>query len=65
MSFIYGGRQEISKPNLLLMTELLHIPVCHVSELEEPEHWSRGKVLLTVFVGSLVLYAFMWLTAAY
>ena len=37
VSFIYGGRQEISKPNLLLMTDLLQIPVRHVSDLEEPD----------------------------
>lgn len=37
VSFVYGGRQEISKPNLLLMTDLLQIPVHHVSVLEEPD----------------------------
>ena len=37
VSFVYGGRQKISKPNLLLMIEKLHIPVCHVSDLEEPD----------------------------
>ena len=37
VSFVYGGRQEISKPNLVLMTKMLQIPVHHVSELEEPD----------------------------
>ena len=40
-------------------------PVRSISELEEPEQWSRGKVFLAVFAGSLFLYAFMWLAAAY
>ena len=35
--FIYGGREKMSKPNLLLMTEMLQIPVHYVSELEEPD----------------------------
>ena len=37
VSFIYGGRQRISKPNLLLMTKMLQIPVDHVTDLEEPD----------------------------
>ena len=40
-------------------------PMRSISELEEPEHWSRGKLLLAVLAGSMVLYAFMWLAAAY
>lgn len=35
--FVYGGRAEISKPNLLLMIKLLHIPVEYVEKLEDPE----------------------------
>lgn len=37
LPFVYGGREEISKPNLLLMIRKLHIPVHHVSEIEEPD----------------------------
>ena len=35
--FVYGGRQEMSKPNLLLMTRMLQIPVEHVTDMEEPD----------------------------
>ncbi len=35
--FVYGGREEISKPNLLLMLEQFHIPVRHVTGLEPPD----------------------------
>ena len=33
--FVYGGRAPISKPNLVLMKQLLNIPAEHVSSLEE------------------------------
>ena len=35
--FVYGGREEISKPNLRLMVSLFSIPVRHVTELASPD----------------------------
>ena len=35
--FIYGGSEEISKPNLRLMISLFQIPIMHVTELRTPD----------------------------
>ncbi len=35
--FVYSGRFEIAKSNLVLMQELLQIPIEYVQELEKPE----------------------------
>ena len=35
--FIYGGSEEISKPNLRLMISLFSIPIVHVAELSAPD----------------------------
>ena len=35
--FIYGGKSEITKPNLVIMTEHLEIPLEYVKELPEAE----------------------------
>ena len=42
VSFIYGGRNEISKSNMKLMLSELDIPIKYVTELDKPE------LLLTV-----------------
>ena len=34
---VYGGKSEITKPNLVIMTEYLEIPLEHVTELPEAE----------------------------
>ena len=46
--FIYGGRNEVSKSNLLLMIEHLQIPVTHVSRLA-PGY--KPELLVTVDCG--------------
>lgn len=35
--FVYGGRFEIQKSNLVKMVETLHIPIEYVTELDKPE----------------------------
>lgn len=32
---------------------------------EADEEWSTGKLIAVCIIGSIVLYAFMWLAAAY
>lgn len=39
---IYGGRQEVSKPNLVIMKDMLNIPLEYVNELP------KAELLLTV-----------------
>ena len=40
---IYGGRQEITKSNILLMIQELRIPLVHVTEMKE-----KPELLITV-----------------
>lgn len=40
---IYSGKKKISKPNLLMMTEMLHIPLKYAEEISEPP-----QLLITV-----------------
>ena len=37
VDFIYGGREEITKPNLLLFLQMLKIPAGYVTQIEEPD----------------------------
>lgn len=37
VSMVYGGSQPVSKPNMLQMLEMLHIPLEHVDQLPETD----------------------------
>ena len=40
-------------------------PMTILPEQREPEEWSRPMTIAVTAIGALLMFAFMWLTAAY